>query len=910
MKKKNALRHLLAAALACAMAFPLAALPAQKAEAEDMTLGSGFTDPTITVSTMYYWKEGVPPVVRNRDGKTEGSTIGTEFPIIIMLNDSQYLDIPNPAATIDNKNSCRYNAYDRTYRENANWNDYNLPAYTKYYDRGLPGGYRARWRTYSDSCIFLFDTLEIAQSLRQNGVAASMDVPTHLYAVPAEGSGDIGRYGLELGKGTDEWLVGELYFKCQDQIGRGYFNNLDWALEARDVDRKSFVSADYMMSPRNAVANQVPNYNSEAAYTKIDVDHRTWSFGKADNGKYTISTDGTASWYVEKWTSSEVTGWKDTARDFANGGIWNWSEMWLCHNIDYVHLYGDDESKEMVDEGVIGSWIRLPDNYDKYGVQTRGLHKDDMSHATAGEDDNYQFRVFYGEPNIVSFIQTDTKVQNGQVVNLDGPIVIGEHATVTVEEGGVLVVSGWVMNGGYIMVKPGGMVIVQDQERLDGTKQYGVISCYQETPNRKNGRISCDGIMIVNRDCKVIGAGAYGIQFGEGAQCVNYGQLISENFEVYGDHTIENRGDVSAVYAGWGLTGGSFAMANQRIEMGPTFNGQSTIEKASAVKLARDAVYGPGASRLYLNSATKVFKQTNMANRKGRVTDVEPVLSTYTAKVDSRDGVYYLTDAEGYRYDWYDSIENFARFEYEDGAFKRYDFGGYRMMPGGDPPERAEGVADYDPSRNNFFIRDGGATYWYNAEKKGFLDESKLTDVYYTGPARFPDGVTGAEIERGGEVPEREKTEGTYMLESALKEGALLDVQYASKDSGGNVILNHDTHGDNQKWIMRPAGSERKNGRKIDYYKFISVNSGMALSVENANYSSGANVVQATPRDDGDDQKWRLIPEGDGYYRIVTKSNESLALDVYGAIPDDGTNVQIYTVNGSAAQRWRLLRAG
>ena len=75
-----------AGALALSSALALGLLPiltAREAEAADFSLGSGFSDPTITVATMYYWKEGLPPVVKNRDGKTEGSTVGVEYPVII-----------------------------------------------------------------------------------------------------------------------------------------------------------------------------------------------------------------------------------------------------------------------------------------------------------------------------------------------------------------------------------------------------------------------------------------------------------------------------------------------------------------------------------------------------------------------------------------------------------------------------------------------------------------------------------------------------------------------------------------------------------------------------------------------------------------------------------------------------------
>ena len=737
MNRKNMRKRALAAALGGVMALGLfpALPPAQIAEAADFSLGSGFTDPTITVATMYYWKEGLPPVVGLNGGKTEGSTLGKEFPLLIVWDDQYYFNPTVPAGVneIENgdNNASKLLAIKNPNALNHDDNNYNQPHETQY-DRGLPAGYIAKMRDYKKNCNSLFGALDVAQSLKETGVAASMDVPTDLYAVPTES----GRYGLELGRGSNKWLFGELHFHNNSRGERGYDNSLDWFLNTRTVDMKDFIDPRYNLPVHQAVATNVPDYSGKE---QIDLSHRTWTFVKADDGQYSIGTDGTASWYVENWASSIVDEWRKTTQDFVNGGIWNWTEMWMCHDFEWKAMSLDEAVAELFG-------AEIPEK-SSGALQTMGVNNGDWSHAQANGMPNFKFRVFYGEPNLVSFIQTDTKVQSGQVVNLDGPIVIGQNATITVEDGGVLVVSGWVQNGGFIMVKPGGMLIVQDQERLDGTHQYGVINCFQETPGKKYGRISCDGIMIVNRDCKVFGAGMYGLQFGAGAQCINYGQLVSENFEVYTDHTIENRGDLSAVYAGWGLTGGGFAMANQKMEMGSTFPGQGTIERASAVKLAKDAVYGAGAGRVYINGASKVTKQTDMANRTGFVTEIESFSATYSPVLDSANGVYYVTDAEGYRYDWYDSLNNFAHFEYSNGNMTRYDFGGRYIFPANaEKAVRAAGVADYSPAKNNFYVTDGSKAYWYNGMTQGFLDEDALTDVYYPGTAKFTDGVKGASV--------------------------------------------------------------------------------------------------------------------------------------------------------------------
>ena len=135
----------------------------------------------------------------------------------------------------------------------------------------------------------------------------------------------------------------------------------------------------------------------------------------------------------------------------------------------------------------------------------------------------------------------------------------------------------------------------------------------------------------------------------------------------------------------------------------------------------------------------------------------------------------------------------------------------------------------------------------------------------------------------------------------------VLDVYGASMDDGGNVQLFENNGNTNKQWRMQSAGSETKNGQTVNYYKFINVNSGKALSVESSTYSSGVNVAQYTLRDIGDYQKWRLIPDGDGY-TIVPKPNESLALDVSGGNSGNRANIQLYEINGTDAQRWKLIK--
>ncbi len=736
MKMDSVFQRVGAMALSAVLALGLlpAVLLAQEVEAADFALGSGFTDPTITVATMYYWKEGLPPLVQNRDGKKEGSTVGVEYPVIISWGEDNgtqyYINITdtNPIQHSWN-NGEQYPAIGKyvDYTYDHDDNNYNQPHEEEYY-HGEPAGWLAHHREYSYHMVSLFDDMSIAQSLRKNGVAASMDVPTNMYLVPVGEAFGLEHYGMEIGAGSNRWLVGEHFFDSKKRKSRGFDNSLDWYLEVRDINKAYFTDVNWRMPAKYASVSNVNGYDSSADYTTSSFPHRTWDFGRTSDGYYTIATDGDAGWYVEDGGGSVVDGWTTTQHEYVMGNIWNFTEFWLKHDSPEAGIGFNREYNNKI--RTYGDWHEV---YDHWSVK---------------DSDEFKYRVFYGEPNLVSFLQSDTRVQSGQVVNLDGPIVIGENATVTVEDGGVLVVSGWVMNGGYIMVKPGGMLIVQDQERLDGTKQYGVInSFFEKEVTRKNGRIACDGVMIVNRDCKVIAEGRYGLQFGAGAHCVNYGQLVGSNFEVYGDHTIENRGDAAAVYAGYCLAVDGFAMANQKITK-DNLGGLLARNIHGTVKMAANAVYGSADWK----DGTSVFSISTppTENRTGQTTDTDPYVSTYAVETDAAQGVCFVRDSAGKRYDWYESMKEYVRFEYQDGKLTSFAFGG-RVVPETPPSaNRAPNVANFDAARRQFYIKDGGVTYWYDPEKGVFFDENALTESYYPGTPVFPGGVTGAKLTKAG----------------------------------------------------------------------------------------------------------------------------------------------------------------
>jgi beta-glucanase (GH16 family) len=82
----------------------------------------------------------------------------------------------------------------------------------------------------------------------------------------------------------------------------------------------------------------------------------------------------------------------------------------------------------------------------------------------------------------------------------------------------------------------------------------------------------------------------------------------------------------------------------------------------------------------------------------------------------------------------------------------------------------------------------------------------------------------------------------------------------------------------------------------------INTNSNKALDVAGAQTTDGTNVQIWSSNGSGA-QQWKLNQNSNGSYTLVN-TNSGRALDVAGAKTADGTNVQIATINGSGAQQW------
>lgn len=134
--------------------------------------------------------------------------------------------------------------------------------------------------------------------------------------------------------------------------------------------------------------------------------------------------------------------------------------------------------------------------------------------------------------------------------------------------------------------------------------------------------------------------------------------------------------------------------------------------------------------------------------------------------------------------------------------------------------------------------------------------------------------------------------DGVYYIKNRDVKFAL-DVSGGSAYSGANVQLYSLNKTDAQKWLV----SHDSKG----YVSFKNVNSGMYLTATGS--SNNANVNQQSSSN-GYNQKWIIAFDSNQNIKLVSGLNSKLVIDVSGGKIQNGSNIQLYTSNNSAAQKW------
>jgi len=139
---------------------------------------------------------------------------------------------------------------------------------------------------------------------------------------------------------------------------------------------------------------------------------------------------------------------------------------------------------------------------------------------------------------------------------------------------------------------------------------------------------------------------------------------------------------------------------------------------------------------------------------------------------------------------------------------------------------------------------------------------------------------------------------GAYYRFINVNSGLALDVNASSVTSGEGILQWYQNGGNNQQWIITATGS--------GFYKIINRNSNLALDINGASTTNGAGVIQYQVNN-GNSQQWQLDALNPGIYKI-TNRNSTLMLDVNGAVTTAGAGIIQWPANGNNNQQWQIVQ--
>lgn len=143
--------------------------------------------------------------------------------------------------------------------------------------------------------------------------------------------------------------------------------------------------------------------------------------------------------------------------------------------------------------------------------------------------------------------------------------------------------------------------------------------------------------------------------------------------------------------------------------------------------------------------------------------------------------------------------------------------------------------------------------------------------------------------------------DGYFSIKTALNESYVVDVLSGLMSDGANVQMYSSNKSYAQLYSLKfiPDGLFSSTG----YYQIICACSDMAIAVDHGNVVDGSNVVQHTANAGDDSQLFSVKANGDGTYTFINKAS-GLALDVANNDVVNGTNLQGFTPNNQIKQRF------
>lgn len=139
--------------------------------------------------------------------------------------------------------------------------------------------------------------------------------------------------------------------------------------------------------------------------------------------------------------------------------------------------------------------------------------------------------------------------------------------------------------------------------------------------------------------------------------------------------------------------------------------------------------------------------------------------------------------------------------------------------------------------------------------------------------------------------------DGVYSIAASYADGKVLDIASGSYSNGANVQLYASNKTAAQKFYI----AKGKDG----FYTIRSLSSGKLLDAANGKLTSPCNVQQWSVASNERNQQWSITDNKDGTRTFINRAN-GLALDVASASSSNGANIQLYKLNGTKAQKFTI----
>lgn len=160
-----------------------------------------------------------------------------------------------------------------------------------------------------------------------------------------------------------------------------------------------------------------------------------------------------------------------------------------------------------------------------------------------------------------------------------------------------------------------------------------------------------------------------------------------------------------------------------------------------------------------------------------------------------------------------------------------------------------------------------------------------------------PERLTGAELT--GPFT-RTIADGDYYIVTGVNS---INNDMCLETGGRYAHINHGTEDLRQIYAVQWLGSSMG-------YKITHKETGEVLTVDGDNKLLEGWQVDRWPWDANPSQMWAIDEVDNGAYYTVRARCSGFYMDVYGGSSEDGTKVQVFRGNGTAAQKWRFIPAG